>query len=366
MNFSCEKAVLLNAINTAARALPQKSTIASIEGISFLAGEKEITAVCTDLSLTIETRFEAGVTDTGAALVPGRLLCEIVRKLPDGLVTVAGDFSAGVTVSSGGSRITVSAMDPAEYPKIAAFDRTQAVRMPQGLLRTLINQTIYAAATDGSRPILTGCLFELEENLLNVVALDGYRLAQRAAAVEYPGEAGKAVIPARALSEIAKTLGVEEDLVEISFSKTGALFNVGHTKITCRLLEGEYLKYRSFIPTEMTLEITVDRTALLESVDRAWLMVKSENKNNYIILTIQNGRLLVSSRSETGSVLEEILLPEKRGELEIGFNARYLVECLKNMEDPTVTMRFTTNRSPCLIHPQEREKATFLILPVRI
>lgn len=365
MNFSCDKAALQAAISTATKALPQKSTLPAIEGIYFQAAGSRITVICTDLTLTIETSFEATVTTTGEALVPGKLFFEIIRKLPEGIVTFSGDMQTGITVSSGGSKITVAVMDPAEFPKLPAADKTNAVRLPEALLRLLINQTIYAAASDGSRPILTGCLFELEENLINVVALDGYRLAMRNAAVEYAGPSARAVVPARALSEIAKILTDGEDLVEVAFTHAGGIFDMGHTRVYCRLLEGEYLKYRSFIPMEMSLEITVDRSSLLDSVDRAWLMVRSENRNNYIIFTIGNGAVTISSRSETGQVLEEIPIAEK-GDLEIGFNARYLIECLKNIEDPTVTMRFTTNRSPCLIHTMEREKATFLILPVRI
>ena len=367
MNFNCEKSLLLNGINTVTKALPQRTTVPVTEGILIIAQGTTITMICTDLSKTIQTQFNAEIYTTGQIVVPGKFFNEIVRKMPDGTVTVQGDFSSGVTLSCMGSKISISALDDRDFPQLPAFNKSRTYKMPQGLLKQMINQTIFATAPEGFlRQILTGCLFDIEENNINIVALDTVRLAIRSAFIENTQEPMKAVIPSGTLNEVSKLLTDEDSPIEISFQTSNCLFDFGNTKVFTRLYEGEFLKYRAFIPTEMSLEITVNRAALLESIDRACLMVRETNHNNYIMFQISENKLVITSRSETGNVYEELPITGGNKELQIAFNAKFFVDCLKNMDEEQIHLSFTTNRSPCVITPVDNDKKLYLILPLKL
>jgi len=365
MNFSCDKDLLSSVISVVTKALPQKSPILATEGIYITARGTTVTLTCTNMQMTIQSSFEAEISTTGDILVPGRLFSEIVRKLPQGPVTVSGDFVNGVVLTGNGSKINISAMNPEEFPKLPAFNKSYSYKLTQGMLKQMINQTIFSTAPEGFlRQILTGCLFDIEGNNINIVALDTSRLAIRSAYIDNTQEPLKAVIPGRTLSEISKILTDEDDPVELSFQKSNCMFDLGSTKIYSRLLEGEFLRYRSFIPSEMEIIITVDRAALLDSIDRAWLMVREANRNNYILFNIAGNKLVITSRSETGNVYEELPTTPANKELQIAFNAKYFVDCLKAIDDEFIKLSFTTNRSPCLITPVEGDKSLYLILPV--
>lgn len=366
MQFLCDKNLLQGAIGIVSKALPQKSPVPVVEGVLFAAEGSELTLTCTDLSITIITKLPATISTTGSIVLPGRLLAEIVRRMPEGLLQFSGNAAEGITISGAGTKISLSAFDASEYPTLPQVEKGRSFIIGQSLLKGMITQTIFASAIDESRPILTGSLFEIEDSNINVVALDGYRLALRTASLGQSYEPMSAVIPARALSEISKVLSDTEAEVTVYLQKSYCMIDLEHTKIITRLIEGEFIKYKPILPKESESMVTVSRSQLLESIDRAWLMVRENARNNYIVFKFKDKNMVITSRSDTGNAYEELPVSGTVKELEIGFNPKYFVDCLKNLEDEFITMHFTTALSPSVVKPVDGDKYLYLILPVRI
>jgi len=366
MIFLCDKNLLQNAIGIVSKALPQKSPIAVVEGILFVAEGAELTLTCTDLSITIVTKVPADISTTGSIVLPGKLLAEIVRRMPEGLIHFSGNAAEGIMISGAGTKISVSAFDAGEYPSLPQVEKGKSFTIGQALLKSMIDQTIFASAMDESRPILTGSLFEIEDSTIHVVALDGYRLALRSASLGQNYENMSAVIPARALSEISKVLSDTDAELTVYLQKSYCMIDLESTKIITRLIEGEFIKYKPIIPKESESIVTVSRTQLLESIDRAWLMVRENSRNNYIVFKFKDKTMVITSRSDTGNAYEELPVSGTVKELEIGFNPKYFVDCLKNLDDEFITLNFTTSLSPSIVKPIDGDKYLYLILPVRI
>ncbi len=368
MNFTLDKTILLNSINTVTKALPQKASVPIIEGILFNVFDNgTVKLSCTDLSMTIECTVEAEVDQPGDIVLNGKFISEIVRKMPNGNINISGDVQNGVAISCMGSKISIMGLKDDDFPVLPHFTKANSYKLPQGLLKQMINQTLFATAPEGFiRQILTGCLFEIDGSNFNVVALDTVRLAVRSAIIEGENQPLRAVVPSGALSEISKILSDEDTPAEVFFSRSNAMFTIGNTNVFTRLYEGEYLNYKSFIPTVHDLEFTVSRGELLDSIERAWLMARENIRNNYILFTISKEQLVITAKSDSGNVREVVNISGCNKELQIAFNAKYFVDCLKNMDDDFIKLSMTTNRSPCVVKPVDNDKKLYLILPVKM
>ena len=366
MIFSCDKATLMNAINIVSKALPSKSVNPICDGILFKAILNEVILTTTDSSLTIQTKIGAEIQEEGEVVLNGKFFAEVVRKMPDGTMNVSGNFREGIEITGNNAKMKISAMDPDEYPALPVIDRDSFFTVQQCELKKMINQTMFATAADESRPILTGCLFEIEKDYMRVVALDGYRLALRNSFVEDVEEPVQAVIPARALSEITKIVNDTEDLVRMYIQKSYCMVEIEETKVMTRLIEGEFIKYKPIIPENLKNEISVNRLDLLEAIDRAWLIVRENTRNNYIVFKFDDEKFIITSRSDTGNAYEEVSFSGNATDMEIGFNPRYFVECLRNIDDEFITFSFTTPSSPTVIMPSDGDRYLYLILPVRL
>lgn len=366
MIFSCDKATLLNGINIASKALPSKSVNPVCEGILFSLKNSEVVLTTTDSSLTIQTKIAAEIEEEGSVVINGRFFAEVIRRMPDGMIKIKGDLQSGIEVSGNYSKINIAALDPQEYPALPVIDKENFFTIEQGDLRKMINQTIFATATDESRPILTGCLFDVEKENITVVALDGCRLSLRNSYVQDNTDEIKAIIPARALSEIIKIISDSEELAKIYIQKSYCMVEIEETKIITRLIEGEFVKYRPIIPQNMTNSVILNRIDLLEAIDRAWLIVRENVRNNYILFKFSENKLIITSRSDTGNAYEEVDIQGSSTPLEIGVNPKYFVECLKNIEDEFIKFSYTTPTSPTVTTPVDGDKYLYLILPVRL
>ncbi len=366
MIISCEKETLINGISTVSKALPSKSVNPVCEGILLNARGNEIILTATDNSMTIQTKISARISKEGETVINGKFLAEVIRKMPDGEINIAGDFREGIEINGGFSKMNISALDPDEYPALPVIDRDKFFTVPQKELKTLINQTIFATAADESRPVLTGCLFETEGDNMRVVALDGYRLALKNSHTEDIEQSVNAIIPARALSEITKIVSDTDELVRIYIQRTYCMFEIEETKVMTRLIDGDYINYKPIIPTELTSNITINRIDMLEAIDRAWLIVRENTRNSYIVFKFEQNKLIITSRSDTGNAYEEVSFAGKAANMEIGFQPRYFVDCLKNINDEFITFSFTTPASPTVIKPVDGNDYLYLILPVRL
>ena len=363
MRFSCDTNELNASLSIVSRALAVRSPKPILEGILIESCDEGLRLTCTDLALGIRTVIPATFQEEGRIVLPGRLLCEVVRKLPGGTVEVSVNDRLQATIRCAFSRTNITGLDPVEYPELPPVSG-HAFSMPQGTLKDMVSRTIFAIAVDESRPILTGCLLEMSKEQMRVVALDGFRLAMREEAIEGPEQDVSAVVGGKVLGDISKILSDSEEPVSLCFSRSHAQLDIGATHIVARLLEGEFIRYRQILPQEWQTRVTVGREDLASAIDRASLIAR-EGKSNLVRFKIDGETLEIASNSETGDTQETLSVTTEGKDLTIAFNVRYVTDVLKALSDDEVVMRFNSNVSPCVLCPVEGEKYLYLVLPVR-
>ena len=364
MRFSCDVSDLNASLSIVSRALAVRSPKPILEGILLESCEEGLRLTCTDLALGIETTIPASFIEDGRIVLPGKLLCEVVRKLPGGQVEFAISDRLQTTIRCASSRTTIMGLDPVEYPELPDVQGS-SFSMEQSVLRDMIGRTLFAIAVDESRPILTGCLMEITPAEMRVVALDGFRLAMRKENVSGPEKEVSAVVGGKVLGDIAKILADTDEAVSICFSRSHMKMVIGHTNVVARLLEGEFIRYRQILPDEWQTRVRVERSALWSAIDRASLIAR-EGKSNLVCFKIDGETLMVTSNSETGDVEEKILVSTEGKDLTIAFNVRYITDVLKALSDDEICMRFNSNVSPCVLCPTEGDSYLYLVLPVRV
>jgi DNA polymerase III, beta subunit len=364
MNFKCKKSNLQEAISIAQKAVTGKSTMQILEGIFINASNDEITLIGSDSDLCIETKCSGEVLESGKIVVDSKIFGEIIRKLPSDLIEISTMENNTIQITCQKSTFTLVYMDAEDYPSIPSINADKTFSVPQAILKNMIKSTIFAIAQDESRPILTGVLFEINDKNLNLVALDGYRLALRSEDVDSENSFN-AVIPGKALNEVSKILEEKDEKVDITFTSNHILFNLEDTKIISRLLEGEFIKYNSIIPKEYNVTVTANRLELLNCIERASLMAK-EGNTNLIKFNIQEDNLVITSNSQLGKVREEMNIILQGDALQIAFNSKYLIDVLKTMEESEIVLHFSSSVSPCVVKNKETDNCTFLVLPVRL
>lgn len=364
MRFSCDTNDLSSSLNIVSRALAIRSPKPILEGILFESCDDGLRLTCTDLALGIETVIPATFIEEGRAVLPGKLLCEVVRKLPGGMCEISISDRMQATIRCATSRTTITGFDPVEYPELPQVAGDE-FSVPQNMLRDMIGRTLFAIAVDESRPILTGCLMEIEKGEMRVVALDGFRLALRKENIDGPENPVSAVVGGKVLGDIAKILADTDEPVSLCFSRSHVQMNIGATHIVARLLEGEFIRYRQILPQEWQTRVAVKRSELSSAIDRASLIAR-EGKSNLVCFKIDGETLDVTSNSENGDMEEKIAVTTEGKDLTIAFNVRYITDVLKALSDDEIFMRFNSNVSPCVVCPTEGDSYLYLVLPVRV
>lgn len=367
MKFSCEKYLLQQAINTAARCAASKSPIPALEGLLVEAGQ-EIRVTGYDLKKGIYTKFPADVAEAGSIVLNAKLFGEIVRSLPDGIVTVAVENGLQTTITCEASAFSIMGTDSGEYPELPSVERQSGISIPQNVLSKMIRQTIFAVSDNESRPVYTGSLFEVKENNLIVVAVDGYRLAMRKEAVEASDvEDCSFIVPGSALNDVEKLCSDKEEKVSITVGAKHISFVIDDTVLITRRLEGEFLNYSKSVPNEFGIIVEADRDDLMRSVSRVSLIIDEKTKNP-IRLSVTAGRLLLHCVTGIGSGGDECVIKNIAGDsLVIGFNNRYLLDALKAAPTDTVRIGFNSPSAPCVVLPADgSDTFAYMILPVRI
>lgn len=366
MKFSCEKYQLQAACATAARAAASKSPIPALEGL-LLQAEDMLKITGYDLKEGIYTSMEADVTERGSVVVGARFFGEMMRKLPDGIVTVSCDDSLNVNVKCGKSEFDFTGISAEDYPEMPNVDGLNSVEIPQKILRSMINQTIFAVSDSDVRPIYTGTLFEHNDGELTLVSVDGYRLAKRSEKLEQAeGENCSFVVPGSALSDIERICEDKDESVKISVGAKHISFSIGDTVVISRRLEGDFLNYRKSIPENFRYQIQVDRSEFMSVIDRVSLIITEKNSNP-IRMFFNDGSIFCTCATPT-SKSNDLCSCEGSGDgLEIGFNDRYLMDALKAAGADELKVCLNTASSPCVIKAADgSDSFTYMILPVRL
>ena len=366
MIFTCEKQQILEGISIVQKAITGKSTMPILEGIYIKTNELEssLTLIGSDMDVSIQTTVNSNIIESGSIVIDAKIFGEIIRKLPNSTIKIETIENQVIRITCEKSVFDVVYMNTNEFPELPEINESLKISVNQNILKNMIKGTSFAIAQDETRPILQGILFEVKNKNLNLVALDGYRLAIKSEFLDSDIEI-EVVIPGKTLNEVSKILEDVDDIVDITFTNNHILFNLEKTKIISRLLEGKFINYNSLLPQEYKLSVNVNRQELQNSIERASLMAKDGN-TNLIKLDIQQDNLIISSNSQLGKVREEISMKLQGDEIQIAFNSRYLLDVLKNMEEDEVVMKMTSSISPCVIEEKNNENAKYLVLPVRL
>ncbi len=365
MQVICDGLDLSEAVLKVSRAISVRTTNPILEGIKIVADENYIIVSATDLELSIEKKIRAEVKIEGETVVPGKFFTELVKKLTKEKIELITNDKNQLTIKYMDSQTTVQCFNALEYPSFNKIDSNEYFSLTETTLKDVINKTIFAVAVDDSRPILKGCLFEIENNKLTTVALDGYRLALCKTELKYSNIKVNVIIPARSLSEISKLLGDEENIINIYIQKNYIMIDLEDTKIISRLLDGDFLNYKQIIPQNFETTVVINKKQFEDALDRASLLSRI-GQNNLVKFDIKENNLLITSNSDLGNVNENVNVSFKGKDLKIAFNARYFTECARNISDEFIKISFNNSTNPCIITPIDNEFYTFLILPVRM
>ena len=366
MKFSCEKALLQAAISTTSRAVSPKSSIPALEGILLEAGN-DLRLTGYNLETGIRTIVPADIREEGTLVLGARLFGEIVRKLPDDIVTFQSE-NYMVNIKCGMSEFNILGTDPEEFPELPTVEYQNSLILPQSRLKAMISQTLFAVSDNESRPIHTGSLFEVDSNGLTIVSVDGYRLALRHEAIDKKegAETFSFVVPGAALSEVEKICSDVDEPASVTQGARHVMFKVGDTMLVSRRLEGEFLAYRQAIPRNNTIHVEGETRALLSSIDRVSLIISDKLKSP-LRCVFDSNLLKISTKTAIGDAYDECPLSGDGGGLEIGFNNKYLMDALKAAQADKVRLELTTGVSPCVILPTEgEENFLYMVLPVRL
>ena len=364
MKFTVEKRLLNEAVTNLQRAVSSKTSIPALEGILIRSEENRLILTAYDLEIGMQTELPAIISAPGAIILTAKLFAEIVRRSPDEDITIDVDDRNTATITSGVSCFTIIGMNAAEFPEFPKITDTDTLRLPANVLKSMIRQTLFAIADSNAKPIHQGSLFKIEDNMLDVVSVDGYRLALRREAIRFDGSLDF-VVPGKTLSEVLKLLKDSEGEVEICPSRRHILFRIDNYTVISALLEGEFLDYKSALPKDKKTEVTVSTRTMIESVERVSLLITDRLKSP-VRCVIGEDTVKLFCTTTMGRATDQISAEISGDQLEIGFNNKYLLDALRAAETDEVRLQLGGPISPMLVLPKEGDAFSFLVLPVRL
>ena len=369
MKFSCYRDNILKAINSVVKGVASKTTMPILEGILIQTNDNDIKLTTYDLEIGIEYIVECNVEEQGSTVVNSVMFSEIIRKLPDTEISISINDNNLLEIECEGSLYKLATMNPEEFPELPKIEVENSIEIEQNNLKNMIRRTIFAVSSEESRPIFTGCLFEIKDNRLNLVAVDGFRLALRSTVLDNQPNDFSAVIPGKTLNEVNKILSDSFEPVKIGVSKNQALFEMDNCKIVTRILDGEFLNYKSVIPSNWETRVRVNKNSIQNCFERISLISSSviEKEKKYPVkVSVDIGKIVISCTNQTGDAKEEIYVSTEGKNLEAGFNPKYFLDSLKAIDDEEVFIEFGTKISPCIVKSVENNDYTYMILPIRL
>ena len=367
IQFSCEKALLQAAINTASRAVASKSSIPALEGLLLEARHGYLTVSGYNMQLGIRSRFLADVIEEGELVLNARLFGDIIRKMPDDVIVLSADEKLMVSVRCGDADFHILGLSANDFPELPDVEDDYCCTLKQSVLKNMIGGTAFAVSTNESRIVHTGALFEIGAGQITMVAVDGFRLALRREAYDkLEGGAFTFVAPGSALNEVEKICADCDESAMVILGSRHVQFEVGETQLICRRLEGEFLDYKNAIPRSNPIVLQADKRALMSAIDRVSVVISDKMKSP-IRCIFGDGFVKLSAKTGNGDAKDTCAIEGSGGDLEIGFNNRYLMDALRYAPADEVKIELNTGITPCIIVPTEgEENFLYMVLPVRL
>ena len=364
MKFITEAYEMQEGILSVIKALPVRSSMPVLDGILIEAKKEGIHLVCSDLMFQKEYFFSAEVPEEGECVVKGKFFSELMRKLPSSSSVEFALEGHILIVKCGRIRQRVQCIEYDEFPLMKMKGQTKEIKIPSKTFSDMINHTVFAVSQDDSRPVLTGTLIESTRDTLSLVATDSFQLALTKFAFESPAEERSTIVQGKVLSEIGKMAEEAEKEVTLTLTNTHLNVEVNNSKLTARLLDGNYIDYKRIIPKECKTRVLVNVAELMEMIDRAQLI--SREGNNSILFHFGNGVMSLKAESYLGRVEDETEVQTVGDEIEIAFNPKYLINVLRNITEESIYMEFNSSISPCLIRPLQGDSYLYMIVPMRV
>lgn len=363
MKIVCKKSNLLNGVQIVSKAVPSKTTMSILECILIEVKSDEIKLSANDMELGIETKIEGEIIEKGMIALDAKIFLEIVRKLPDGDITIETDSNLKTTITCEKAKFNIIGKSGEDFSYLPEIEREESIIISQFTLKEIIRQTIFSIADNDNNKLMTGELFEINDETLKVVSLDGHRISIRKIKLRNSYPYKKIVVPGKTLSEISKILSGDMDKdVSIFFTNNHILFEFDETLVVSRLIEGEYFKIDQMLSTDYETKVKINKKEFLNCIDRATLLVKEGDKKP-IIINITDMSMELKMNTIIGSMDEEIDIEKSGKDLMIGFNPKFLIDALKVIDDEEVDLYMVNPKAPCFIRDAE-ENYIYLILPV--
>lgn len=363
MKITCHKSDLLSSINIVMKAVPTKSTMPILECIYMEAKADYIKFTANDMELGIETLTKGLIIDEGSIALSAKLLSDIVRKLPDNIVTIETDVDLTAKISCEKAKFNIQGKAGDEFPSLPIIERNKAITISQFTLKEMIRQTVFSISDNDINKIMSGELFQVNDKNMRIVSLDGHRISVRNVQLKESYEDVKIIVPGKTLNEISKILSSElYDEVKMYLTDKHILFEFDDTLVLSRLIEGEYYKIDQMLSCEYEIRVTINKKEFLNCIDRAILLVK-ENEKKPVIIDIQNEDMNLKITTTLGSMDENISINKEGKDILIAFNPKFLIDSLRVIDDETVDIYMINPKSPCFIK-DAKESYVYLILPV--
>ena len=363
MKLICSKSNLLHGVNIVSKAVPTRTTMAILECILIDASANEIKLTANDMELGIETKIEGEIAERGVIALDAKIFSEIVRKLPDSDVVIETDASFKTTITCEKAKFNIVGKSGDDFSYIPYIERNEAITLSQFTLKEVIRQTIFSIADNDNNKLMTGELFEIEENHLKVVSLDGHRISIRNIELKNNYEHKKVVVPGKTLQEVSKILpGSAEEDVNMFLTDNHIVFEFDDTTDVSRLIEGEYFKIEQMLSSDYETKVKINKRELLDCIDRATLLVKEGDKKP-IIMNVTDGNMELKINSFIGSMNEDIDIVKEGKDILIGFNPKFFIDALRVIDEEEVSLYMVNPKAPCFIKDDEG-KFIYLILPV--
>ena len=364
MKIVCMKSNLLTGVQTVSKAVPNKTTMSILECILIDTRSGEIKLTANDMELGIETTIDGEILDKGLIALDAKIFLEIVRKLPDNNITIeTNNETYKTTITCEKAKFNIIGKSGEDFSYLPEIEKNDSVVLSQFTLKEVIRQTIFSIADNDNNKLMTGELFEINDDVLKVVSLDGHRISIRRIALKNSYGNKKVVVPGKTLSEVSKILSGDMDKdVSIFFTVKHILFEFDNTLVVSRLIEGEYFRIDQMLSSDYETKIKMNKKELLDCIDRATLLVKEGDKKP-VIINITDDSMQLKMNSTVGSMDEEIDIAKEGKDLMIGFNPKFLIDALRVIEDEEIDLYMVNPKAPCFIR-NAKESYIYLILPV--
>ncbi len=365
MKIICNTSILAEAVMNVQKAVMTKTAMPILEGILFTADDKGVKLTGYDLEIGIETVIEADVIEEGSVIINAKTFCDIIRHIPYDKIIFETDDKLQCKIYCGDIEYYMTGISPKDYPELPVIINGKDIDISQKILKDMIKKTIFSVAVNDVRVIHKGIKFEIKPGEIRLVAIDSHRIAIRKEFIEYNGEELSFVVPAKTMGEIMKLIPEGDGFVKIGLGRRHILFEINGYTIISRLLEGEFMKYESIIPTNYNTVVRTKSKDMISSVERVALIITDRFKAP-LKLEFRENELKISTATALGTANDKLEVSVDGNDIEIGIQSRYILDALRAGEEEEILIGMVSPTNPVCIIPTSGESFLYLILPVRL